>query len=390
MNIYNKIGTVKNKNILLFQGCMGKYFDKLDKEFQSKGANTFRLGLNGGDAFFSSFDNFFSFRDKKELFFNFAINKFKELSIDMIFIFGDCRYYQERAIEAAKQLDIKIFVFEEGYLRPNFITLEKTGVNANSLIPRKREFYDKVVIKDDLIINETGNTFFKMAYESSIYYLVSFLKRKEFPNYQHHRSFNPIKEGFFGFISFIRKFKYKLLESNKENEFKEELSKKYFFVPLQTFGDFQIVKHSKYNKVEDFIFEVLTSFSSNSSKEHKLVFKHHPVDRGRKDYSSFINKIAKKLGCLDRIIIVFDVHLPTILKNAIGTIVVNSTVGLSSIYHSTPTICLGDCIYDIEGLTSQEDLKYFFSKPSKVDSELFDKYRYWLIKNTQLNSNFYL
>ena len=59
-------------------------------------------------------------------------------------------------------------------------------------------------------------------------------------------------------------------------------------------------------------------------------------------------------------------------KNAIGTVVINSTVGISSLYHETPTICLGDAIYDIEGLTSLGlTIDEFWSEYKEVDTELF-------------------
>ena len=75
------------------------------------------------------------------------------------------------------------------------------------------------------------------------------------------------------------------------------------------------------------------------------------MDRGIKNYSRFINKISVNLSINSRVMVVHDVHLPTCLKNAIGTVTINSTVGLSSLYHKTPTIALGRALYDIEGLT---------------------------------------
>ena len=82
-----------------------------------------------------------------------------------------------------------------------------------------------------------------------------------------------------------------------------------------------------------------------------LVFKHHPVDRGRKNYKNFIMDQAELLKVKNRILVIHDLHLPTCLKHAKGTITINSTVGLSSIGYKIPTITLGNAIYDMEGLT---------------------------------------
>ena len=108
------------------------------------------------------------------------------------------------------------------------------------------------------------------------------------------------------------------------------------------------MEHSGFRSIEKFIIEVLESFSKNNL-EIWLVFKHHPVDRDRKDYKSFIINQAELLAIENRVLLLYDTHRPTLLKNAKGTVTINSTVGLSSIYHAPPTITLGKAIYDIEG-----------------------------------------
>ena len=87
---------------------------------------------------------------------------------------------------------------------------------------------------------------------------------------------------------------------------------------------------------------------------------------------------------------VHDVHLPTCLKNAIGTITINSTVGLSSLYHKTPTITLGKALYDIEGLTCKGmHLNDFWRGYKAPDTFLYKEFRWYLIQETQLNGSFY-
>ena len=156
-------------------------------------------------------------------------------------------------------------------------------------------------------------------------------------------------------------------------------------------GDFQITRHSKYENIEDFITEVLESFAKFAPKDAYLVIKHHPMDRGKKNYKNFVTQKSKELGCVERVFTCHDLHLPTLLRNATATITVNSTVGLSSLYHKTPTLCLGDAFYDIEGLTSKGlSLDDFWHNYQMVDYELFDKYRCYLIQKTQINGSFYV
>ena len=121
-----------------------------------------------------------------------------------------------------------------------------------------------------------------------------------------------------------------------------------------------------------------------------LVFKHHPVDRGRKNYNAFIMEQAEHYCVSLKVLVMYDTYLPTLLQNAKGTITINSTVGLSSLYHETPTITLGNALYDIEGLTSKGvRLDEFWKKQVKPDMELLQKFRAYLVHNTQLNGSFY-
>ncbi|MGC9351979.1 MAG: capsule biosynthesis protein, partial [Sulfurovum sp.] len=121
-----------------------------------------------------------------------------------------------------------------------------------------------------------------------------------------------------------------------------------------------------------------------------IVFKHHPVDRGRKNYHAFIMEQATLLGVQDRVLVFHDVFLPSCLQHAIGTVTINSTVGLSAIGYDIPTLTLGDAVYDIEGLTNKgTSLHRFWDHCIAPNPELYEKFRSYLIDHTQLNGSFY-
>lgn len=388
----NKIGDIKNKNILLLQGPMGHFFKRLDKLFRDRGANTFRIGLNSADAFFSYRDNYFPYRGTRKNWAGFIEAFLHQNNIDQIFLFGDCRFYQSQAIQVARTLNVEVFVFEEGYLRPNYITLEKSGVNNFSLMNRDRAFYDALK-KEDLDISEAEYAEFsprRMILSAMMYYFIGNVFYFLYPHYKHHRGFSGFREAFFGIRNFYRKQFYKVSEKDLLKSLVLDRKDQYFFVPLQTHNDLQILQHSGYGSIEKFIIEVIESFSKHANKEDFLLFKHHPVDRGRKRYNCFIQNQAKKYGIEDRVNVVHDLHLPSCLQNAKGTITINSTVGLSSIFHNTPVITLGYALYDIEGLTNKggklEDFWRFQIIPDMI---LFEKFRRYLVKNTQLNGSFY-
>jgi capsular polysaccharide export protein len=331
----NSVGGIRDKNILLLQGPMGDFFKQLDAFFRKNGAKTFRIALNGGDWLFATKYNLTSYFGTKDEWSEFLIKYLKQNKIDKIFLFGDCRFYQNIAIKESQKLGIETFVFEEGYVRPNYVTMEKWGVNNFSLIPREPQFYltldEETLVSKDVI--SVHPSYFKLVYSAIFYYLAMYIGKIFYTNYEHHRDANPFLEAFYGVRGLYRKYKYKFLERNILNKLKD---KEYFFVPLQTYNDFQLKVHSPFCTIEEFIEIILESFAKNKKTSTCLVFKHHPVDRGRKDYKNFIKELLLKYNIEeDRIFVVYDLNLPSLLKSTQGTITINSTVGLQAMYHNS-------------------------------------------------------
>ncbi|CAA6805955.1 MAG: Capsular polysaccharide export system protein KpsS [uncultured Sulfurovum sp.] len=386
----NSIGNIVNKNILLFQGPIGFFFKKLDAQFRLRGARTFRIGLNAGDEFFSYHDNYTGYKGYQKDWHTFIKTYLLEHQIDKVFLFGDCRFYQRILVHIAEVLNIEIFVFEEGYVRPHYITLERYGVNDYSHIIRHKNFYEFLEPIELKAVKHSEFSSLRLWSTVVVYYFIAKLFHFKYKHYQHHRSFSAIKEFFIGIKALVRKVIYTQKDKKYLKQIKTHYSKQYFFVPLQTHNDFQILQHSNYGTIEHFILEVLGSFAQYANSHFRLMFKHHPLDRGRKNYTKFIMKEAKKLKIEKRIIVVHDLHLPSCLRNAKGTVTINSTVGLSSLYHGTATITLGNAIYNIESLTNKDkSLNDFWDNPEVPDRDLFTKFRNYLVKTTQLNGSFY-
>ena len=67
----------------------------------------------------------------------------------------------------------------------------------------------------------------------------------------------------------------------------------------------------------------------------------------------------------------------------------NSTVGLSALYHGAPVKVLGNAVYDMEGLTCQSPLASFWNEPGTVDEELVEAFMAYLRRTNQVNGSFY-
>ncbi|EHA2962095.1 capsule biosynthesis protein, partial [Campylobacter coli] len=313
---------------------------------------------------------------------------FQNKKIDAILMYNDCRIIHAKAIKVAKELGIEIWIFEEGYLRPYCITFEKDGVNANSSLPRDKNFYLSCNILTKESIKEIPGGFKFMAFSTFLYWLFSFLLAPFFNNKLHHRTLYPF-EFLFWFRSLYRKYLYKFTEK-KLNQKIYSLEKKYFLAILQVYNDTQIKYHYK-KSIEEFIEELILSFANHARAKSYLIFKHHPMDRGYRNYSKLINELSQKYHVEGRILYVHDTYLPTLLKKALGCITINSTVGLSAILEGCPTKVCGNAFYNFEGLAYPKKLQFFWREAHayKPNPSLVINFKNYLLNTNQFNGNFY-
>ncbi|EAH4769548.1 capsule biosynthesis protein [Campylobacter coli] len=374
------------KTVLLLQGPVGTFFHRLAIKMKKNKTKVFKLNFNGGDFLFYPSGKRCKC-DEKDLE-NFYENFFKEKKIDAIVMYNDCRLIHTKAIKVAKELGIGIWIFEEGYLRPYCITFEKDGVNANSSLPRDKNFYLSCNILTKESIKEIPGGFKFMVFSAFLYWLFSFLLAPFFNNKLHHRTLFPF-EFLFWFRSLYRKYLYKLTEK-KLNQKIYSLEKKYFLAILQVYNDTQIKHHYK-KSIEEFIEELILSFANHARAKSYLVFKHHPMDRGYRNYSKLINELSQKYHVEGRILYVHDTYLPTLLKKALGCITINSTVGLSAILEGCPTKVCGNAFYDFEGLAYPKKLQFFWREAHayKPNPSLVINFKNYLLNTNQFNGNFY-
>lgn len=375
-----------HQNILLLQGKMGTFFCRFATFLLGRGKKVRKINFNAGDAFFYCHkDKADNYRGTLEDFEEFLNQIIAEHDIDAVVCFNDCRPYHAIASEVTTRLGISFFVFEEGYLRPDYITLEKHGINGYSrldasLVDSLKQANDKP--------KYTANRFWRLCGASMVYYFVVFIGQSRYPHYEHYRGLSIGQELCAWAIAPVRKllryFPDKYLERRLVSQ-----AESFYLVSLQVHNDSQITHHSDYGDVREFITEVLTSFAKFAPKGTKILFKHHPLDRGHRDYKSFIAQLSQSLGIDGRAFYGCDMHLPSLIRASIGMITINSTTGLQSIYHQKPTKIMGRALYDVEGLTDQQSLDDFWGNPISPDKQFYLKFREYLIEQTQLNGSFY-
>ena len=386
------------KHVLLLQGPNGPFFRRYARDLVSRGAKVTKINFNPAESFFflkneasdGNSPNVVSYRgtltDWPEYFREYVIRE----EVDAVMLFGDCRPIHVAIREAADELGVGLWVFEEGYLRPDYVTLERGGVNGNSPLSSDPDFYReaaKSIARLRRPPQPIGATFTYAALWACVNGWANTLFGWRYPNYTHHRDIRAIPQGLLWIRGGIRKVYYKRKESSLTTQFTGSWSGDYFLVPLQVHNDSQ-VSHSDFPSVPAFIRHVAAEFAAHAPANTRLVFKHHPRDRPYRDYTDRIANLAEAHNLGDRLLYIHDLHLPTMLQNARGTVVMNSTVGLSSLLHGTPVKALGKAVYNIPELTHQGTLASFFIDPGEVDVELFEAFTSYVRETTQINGSF--
>jgi capsular polysaccharide export protein len=375
-------------NALLLQGPAGPFMRRFAEELEDAGIRATKVNFHAGDVFWFPGPKAVSYRGKPEDFGGWVDQLMEDLGIDGIFLFGDCRRHHRAAIEAAERRGARVWVFEEGYLRPDWITLEEHGVNGYSRMPKDPDFYRSLNLPEPPPPEPVGQVFHLMAWYSTFSALSFTHLNDGFRHYEHHRDLNAWHHTAAWLRGLGRKKRFQLAERHLMARFEGELSGRYFFVPLQVHNDFQIV-HSPYDDFWQFVREVAETFATHADPEHHIVFKHHPMDRPFREHGADFAALALELGLGDRLHYCHDLHLPTLLKHAKGTITCNSTVGLSSIHHQTPVKVMGTAVYDMPGLTHHGSLASFLRARNLPNARLYEQFRRYLIYENQVNGSFY-
>ena len=380
---------LSGKKYLLLQGPMGPFFSDLAQWLESLGREAVNVVFNGGDRRYSRKREYRLFQQTPKEFPTWLKETWQDYDFDTIVCFGDCRPLHQAAKRWAQAKGVRFLAFEEGYLRPHYITLEQNGVNAYSSVPREAEFYRNLPPMTMPDIEQIKPSSWKRVRHAITYYLAGWRYRHDFPKYRHHKSFSPWYEARCWTRAAWRKKVYAFRQRNVLQQLQTDLDQRYFLAILQVYNDSQIRNHSPYNDVRDYINEVMHSFAKKAPPTEFLVIKHHPMDRGHRLYGPLIRQLGKKYRINNRVIYVHDLPMPELLTHSKAVVTINSTAGISALIHNKPLKVMGRALYDIKGITYQGHLNQFWTSEFRPDSKLFNKFRIYLLINTQINAVIY-
>jgi capsular polysaccharide export protein len=383
-------GLASKRSFLFLQGVCSPFFAQLADRLAAGGHRVMRVNFNCGDTVNWLPRDALRYRGKMSEMRPFLDKVYQRYGITDQILFGDRRPVHRPAVDHGEAAGVRTHVFEEGYFRPYWVTLEREGVNGHSLLPRDPDWF--WTVGADLPDYGDGEAFSSSfagrAVHDVFYHSFGFWNPLVFPRYQPHTPVNAAVE----YLGYARRLPLLRYYRQRDNALIVDLLARntpFYLLPLQLNSDAQIRDHSRFDNMEGVIDYVMDSFAMHARPDARLVIKNHPLDMALVNYPKMIRRLSGKHGLEGRVDFLETGDLAALVRHAKGTVTVNSTVGSYALGLACPVVCLSDPIYNLPGLTYQAGLDAFWGGATPPDGELFRRFRNTVIHTTQINGGFY-
>ena len=384
------VSTSRPRVVLLLQGLMGPLFRRLGQELIRSGHTVYKVNFNGGDRLFWRLPGGIDYRDSLDAWPDALRAIIRDKGITDVMLFGDCREHHAKATAVCRELDIAVHVFEEGYIRPDWVTLELDGVNGHSRLPRDAEWYRQTAAKLPPVPEhkQVPSSFRRRAVEGLLYNTADVLTRWRYPHWSNHRPWHPLVEGV-GWARKLMRGKERRAESERLVKRLLESDQPFYLFPLQLASDAQIRLHSPFASMIDALSLVLESFAENAPSGTRLVVKEHPLDNGVCDWQEETHSLANLFGVADRVDYMGWGDIVPVARSAKGMVTINSTSGTLALDMGVPVVALGQAVFDIPDVTYQHGIDRFWREATPPDRETFNAFRRVLIERCLIPGGFF-
>lgn len=309
-----------------------------------------------------------------------------------ILYYSDRHPYHRAAAEAAQRLGIRAWAVEFGYLRPDWITLERDGMGAHSRFPTDRARIEALAAEHhpgplDMTPRWRHGFAAEAAAEVS-FHLVNALWFWPYPRYRAEAYYHPLAE----YLSWARRLPGARARARRAEARAEALARSaapWFLVALQLESDRQIRDNAAFEGQREMIETLMQSFRAHAPQTARLVFKTHPLDNGLERWPEEVARIAAAHGLAGRAETLEGGPLDALIAGARGVIAANSTVGLHAIRAGAPVLTMGEAVYNLPGLTHQGPLRRFWTAPEAPEPGFADTFQRALAGTIQIRGSFY-
>ena len=394
MNLMSSQNPTDKARVFLFlQGPHGPFFYQLARLLQNAGAEAWRVGFNAGDrAFWKQRRSFLPYRGKSEDWPDTFAHLLETKSVTDIVLYGDTRPIHAEAIAIAKARGLKIHVFEEGYLRPYWITYELGGSNGHSPLMQMslqdmRAAHEADQLDPPVPPSHWGDMRQHVFYGALYHWFVMFWN-SGYRHFEPHRALTVSQE----FRLYLKRLLLMPVLAAEHRLASLRIKRgrfPYHLALLQLEHDSSFQMHGPFDSQSDFIATVVESFAEGAPAHHHLVLKAHPLEDGRAPLRADIRRCARRHGIGDRVHYVLGGKLAGLLNDARSAVTVNSTSGQQALWRGIPLRVFGASVYDKPELVSHLELTDFFRTPQRGDTQSYRIFRDFLLATSQLPGSYY-
>lgn len=380
---------------LFLEGPHGPFFRLLGKSLQDRGVSVRRVLFNAADRVEWGRLPASRFTGSAETFPDWLAQLIDALCVTDLVVYGDGRTVHRIALEQARARGITTHIFEEGYIRPRFVTYERQGSNAFSRLceislPRMAGAIGQVGPPDESDpVGDTWGDSRQHLWLSFLYYVRLMLSRGSATSYGGSRGVPMWRESGWYVLRALA-LPYIRLRRWAKKRWLIRSRRTFHLVLLQLSFDASMRVHSDYESNAEFIEEVIDAFTEAATKRDLLVFKAHPFENGSARLGRVIKTLASDLGVADRVMFIDGgKRLAPLMDAARSVVTVNSTGAQQALWRGLPVVATGRSIYRKPGLVSEQSLPGFFRHPRRPDLRAYWIFRAFMLKTTQMPGSFY-
>ncbi|MEM9010869.1 MAG: capsular biosynthesis protein [Pseudomonadota bacterium] len=360
--------TEPSRTFLLLRGPSTAFWRQLGDGLRAAGHRVEKVHLALSDALWWQRRGGVSYRGRFADWHDWLAVHVRDRGVTDILYYADRDPYHVVAKEVARELGLRSWAIENGYLRPDWLTLEPEGMGPFSQFPRDWPTIEALAA-DAPPLDERhlyGHSFFAEAVREVPYTLASIFGWPLYPHFMADRTYGVVAEYGTWLLEFTREGARARAAEALQSRLVEEATP-FTLVAMQLQFDYQIRDCSPYDDLIEMVEEIVTSFAKAAPADHQLVFKLHPRDNVIERWPERIAAVAGAHGVATRVETIKGADLGVLARHARGVIVANSTAGLFSVRAGRPTKTLAPAVYDLPGLTHQGPLDGFWTAPRAPD-----------------------
>jgi len=384
---------VDKRHFLFLQGPHGPFFYDLSRQLLTAGHAVCRIGFNRGDAYFwPDQASYTPFQAPLRAWRGFLAEVLETKGITDVVVYGDTRAIHATAKELARAHGCRIHCFEEGYLRPYWITYERDGANGNSkLMELSMAQIAQAVATPDAPQPEAPalwGAMWRHTVLGSLYHANVLFRNRAYPNFESHRKESVFAEWMLHCRRLLG-YPYELVQRRLVTRALMRLGAPYHVALLQLGHDASVQDHSSIGSMREFVTIVVDGFAKGAPRHHQLVFKAHPLEDGREPVARIVADVARSRGISDRVWFVHGGKLGPLLDRAKSAVTVNSTAGQQALWRGLPLKAFGRAVYSRPEFVSDQPMPAFFEAPKAPDVAAYRLYRQFLLETSQIPGGYY-